>query len=116
MIRRPPRSTRTDTLFPYATLFRSSINCFSFWKPSRGATSWMYSLFFVFVMCFSLCAVLNNLAFTPRCARVFVYTQAGQHFVGMLAKPGSRAAHIPGGAAQFGYDAGQLDGCSVRQA
>src|SRR3546814_16242690 len=24
MIRRPPRSTRTDTLFPYATLFRSS--------------------------------------------------------------------------------------------
>src|SRR3546814_12842150 len=25
MIRRPPRSTRTDTLFPYTTLFRSSI-------------------------------------------------------------------------------------------
>src|SRR3546814_2444104 len=28
MIRRPPRSTRTDTLFPYTTLFRS--------LPSRG--------------------------------------------------------------------------------
>src|SRR3546814_13084898 len=27
MIRRPPRSTRTDTLFPYTTLFRS-------WDPS----------------------------------------------------------------------------------
>src|SRR3546814_17739066 len=27
MIRRPPRSTRTDTLFPYTTLFRS--------KPER---------------------------------------------------------------------------------
>src|SRR3546814_4793393 len=26
MIRRPPRSTRTDTLFPYTTLFRSVIN------------------------------------------------------------------------------------------
>src|SRR3546814_305727 len=26
MIRRPPRSTRTDTLFPYTTLFRSSDN------------------------------------------------------------------------------------------
>src|SRR3546814_2375527 len=26
MIRRPPRSTRTDTLFPYTTLFRSKIN------------------------------------------------------------------------------------------
>src|SRR3546814_13940688 len=29
MIRRPPRSTRTDTLFPYTTLFRSS-------QPSIG--------------------------------------------------------------------------------
>src|SRR3546814_2319396 len=28
MIRRPPRSTRTDTLFPYTTLFRSG--------PGRG--------------------------------------------------------------------------------
>src|SRR3546814_18114126 len=26
MIRRPPRSTRTDTLFPYTTLFRSERN------------------------------------------------------------------------------------------
>src|SRR3546814_11530092 len=26
MIRRPPRSTRTDTLFPYTTLFRSTNN------------------------------------------------------------------------------------------
>src|SRR3546814_14918722 len=27
MIRRPPRSTRTDTLFPYTTLFRSPTHC-----------------------------------------------------------------------------------------
>src|SRR3546814_14045848 len=26
MIRRPPRSTRTDTLFPYTTLFRSIVH------------------------------------------------------------------------------------------
>src|SRR3546814_3390294 len=26
MIRRPPRSTRTDTLFPYTTLFRSNVH------------------------------------------------------------------------------------------
>src|SRR3546814_6673914 len=26
MIRRPPRSTRTDTLFPYTTLFRSDLS------------------------------------------------------------------------------------------
>src|SRR3546814_5757573 len=29
MIRRPPRSTRTDTLFPYTTLFRST-------RPTAG--------------------------------------------------------------------------------
>src|SRR3546814_11239891 len=26
MVRRPPRSTRTDTLFPYTTLFRSTMS------------------------------------------------------------------------------------------
>src|SRR3546814_15279491 len=31
MLRRPPRSTRTDTLFPYTTLFRSN-------RPVAGAT------------------------------------------------------------------------------
>src|SRR6056297_3877068 len=38
MIRRPPRSTRTDTLFPYTTLFRSRASgrppCL---PPLRGA-------------------------------------------------------------------------------
>src|SRR3546814_7043826 len=28
MIRRPPRSTRTDTLFPYTTLFRSNLETY----------------------------------------------------------------------------------------
>src|SRR3546814_20428755 len=32
MIRRPPRSTRTDTLFPYTTLFRSSIPPRNSWR------------------------------------------------------------------------------------
>src|SRR3546814_18529542 len=32
MIRRPPRSTRTDTLFPYTTLFRSSIAMRQAWR------------------------------------------------------------------------------------
>src|SRR3546814_12039538 len=31
MIRRPPRSTRTDTLFPYTTLFRSIDNGIRIW-------------------------------------------------------------------------------------
>src|SRR3546814_4269391 len=33
MIRRPPRSTLTDTLFPYTTLFRSG----QVWRHGRGA-------------------------------------------------------------------------------
>src|SRR3546814_18297499 len=38
MIRRPPRSTRTDTLFPYTTLFRSNPQtCRNF---SRGPHYW----------------------------------------------------------------------------
>src|SRR3546814_16813154 len=44
MIRRPPRSTRTDTLFPYTTLFRSvaaAAKAFPAWRDSspeaRGA-------------------------------------------------------------------------------
>src|SRR3546814_4723991 len=44
MIRRPPRSTRTDTLFPYTTLFRSvcseSRSCLTAWptfcRPVAG--------------------------------------------------------------------------------
>src|SRR3546814_8412457 len=34
MIRRPPRSTRTDTLFPYTTLFRSD-RCAHSARPTR---------------------------------------------------------------------------------
>src|SRR3546814_1657892 len=36
MIRRPPRSTRTDTLFPYTTLFRS----LSGGTPSSSPRPW----------------------------------------------------------------------------
>src|SRR3546814_13082910 len=36
MIRRPPRSTRTDTLFPYTTLFRSVIQLLSQTAVSGG--------------------------------------------------------------------------------
>src|SRR3546814_984156 len=39
MIRRPPRSTRTDTLFPYTTLFRSSRWC-GMTRTPKQATTW----------------------------------------------------------------------------
>src|SRR3546814_11987472 len=37
MIRRPPRSTRTDTLFPYTTLFRSLIRIILRWRYEHGS-------------------------------------------------------------------------------
>src|SRR3546814_5070147 len=37
MIRRPPRSTRTDTLFPYTTLFRSPTPSST---SGKGCRSW----------------------------------------------------------------------------
>src|SRR3546814_14879001 len=42
MIRRPPRSTRTDTLFPYTTLFRSCNDQ----SPSVVLNDMPYSLMF----------------------------------------------------------------------
>src|SRR3546814_6867667 len=36
MIRRPPGSTRTDTLFPYTTLFRSRCRLITSWGCSRS--------------------------------------------------------------------------------
>src|SRR3546814_7482646 len=38
MIRRPPRSTRTDTLFPYTTLFRSKGGA---WLAAPSVRGWM---------------------------------------------------------------------------
>src|SRR3546814_15405648 len=41
MIRRPPRSTRTDTLFPYTTLFRSAmISILRIFYGARGTKPW----------------------------------------------------------------------------
>src|SRR3546814_13286081 len=37
MIRRPPRSTRTDTLFPYTTLFRSQLRLDEFEEVTMEA-------------------------------------------------------------------------------
>src|SRR3546814_18053151 len=50
MIRRPPRSTRTDTLFPYTTLFRSTSHFFKEQDPGHNAG----------IQIRSLCALLTS--------------------------------------------------------
>src|SRR3546814_3467464 len=46
MIRRPPRSTRTDTLFPYTTLFRSRAGREAAGVgPARGVVHRSYTMF-----------------------------------------------------------------------
>src|SRR3546814_8377683 len=43
MIRRPPRSTLTDTLFPYTTLFRSQ-DRHGAWTPRRESSTFVIAL------------------------------------------------------------------------
>src|SRR3546814_64868 len=46
MIRRPPRSTLTDTLFPYTTLFRSEQSLLTS-GPDQGAGSGLFRHYWV---------------------------------------------------------------------
>src|SRR3546814_13622501 len=43
MIRRPPRSTRTDTLFPYTTLFRSVLTGMEWAAANAPGAAWVAS-------------------------------------------------------------------------
>src|SRR3546814_14661875 len=65
MIRRPPRSTRTDTLFPYTTLFRSPLFLtFSQWLVELLPRTGTVSDFHATVLQFA-----NTVSrFDPRCA------------------------------------------------
>src|SRR3546814_11452034 len=56
MIRRPPRSTRTDTLFPYTTLVRSRVSLPRYFRNPRDRHRWA-NLFFL--------DYLDNLRPTP---------------------------------------------------
>src|SRR3546814_19817375 len=89
MIRRPPRSTRTDTLFPYTTLFRSNYQDFggsSDTGPSMGPTGLMFG---------AVEKTRTSTGFLPqrpqRCASTSSATTAGRP---------AKTPEIPSGACQ----------------
>src|SRR3546814_10243632 len=67
MIRRPPRSTRTDTLFPYTTLFRSGLDA----PPSASRPRKCSCVLTVYRNCTLARAILTNpgLVRRGRCPR-----------------------------------------------
>src|SRR3546814_19871017 len=82
MIRRPPRSTRTDTLFPYTTLFRS--------LPSKKITRWWRGFMNIGIPRESLEGEAR-VAATPETVKKYV---AAKHVVIVQRGAGERA-HFP---------------------
>src|SRR3546814_13151325 len=76
MIRRPPRSTRTDTLFPYTTLFRSN-TCISgnpgFYAPVAALAGVPAA------GVNALCTNVRGNAGSPTGTQPSLASQAGQH-------------------------------------
>src|SRR3546814_7797126 len=75
MIRRPPRSTRTDTLFPYTTLFRSA----SWIGSVRLAAGWARAG--IMEISFILCNVYYEIGTLPAIIityHQYVKTRAGR--------------------------------------
>src|SRR3546814_5232209 len=66
MIRRPPRSTRTDTLFPYTTLFRSTA---SMTPAATADTKVLISLLLVLDCVFSFWPACRTDRPVPSCRR-----------------------------------------------
>src|SRR3546814_13418612 len=60
MIRRPPRSTRTDTLFPYTTLFRSGETSIDIMNRTQGNPD--YTLVKPWVQLPSNCVIPTHVA------------------------------------------------------
>src|SRR3546814_12775048 len=67
MIRRPPRSTRTDTLFPYTTLFRSNgvadavtLLLADGFRDARGRRNGPYRLILANILAEPLCRMAED--------------------------------------------------------
>src|SRR3546814_11499744 len=81
MIRRPPRSTRTDTLFPYTTLFRSEEMTMDKKSLRRHWPSWPFvgvlaALLFIFTAAFIYFGIYNIAADAPHTKPVYALLES----------------------------------------
>src|SRR3546814_13130173 len=78
MIRRPPRSTRTDTLFPYTTLFRSARHHIRTSRKKRYEIMTAYDQLGLL----SLVSKTNDKAYMLISADIDLVTENGRQFEG----------------------------------
>src|SRR3546814_20437350 len=97
MIRRPPRSTRTDTLFPYTTLFRSKLILVHGIRPQIDARLAAQGLAPQFV---------NNLRVTDRAALECVKAAAGSVRMDIEARLSTSLVSTPMGGARLSVAGG----------
>src|SRR3546814_6794939 len=102
MRRRPPRSTRTDTLVPYTTLFRSS---------APPILTWRGDLSLAARPCVAMVGARNASAAAVKLAREFAsaLAQAGYCVVSGLARGIDGAAHEGAFPATIGVIASGID-------
>src|SRR3546814_15137867 len=108
MIRRPPRSTRTDTLFPYPTLFRSAMVTALFHEKPHEGTAW--EIFYP-AGPFALLPLLDDEQGRHRSA--LVWTVAEKDAAGVIAMPG--AMFVNEAAAPMNGVAGKIELAAPRQ-
>src|SRR3546814_17665923 len=105
MIRRPPRSTRTDTLFPYTTLFRSGFDPYRgfYHQPRYGRPALaldMMEPFRPLLADSSVIQAINNgevrpTAFVGRAGRVNLSDTGRKGFIATSERPLSLDIHPP---------------------
>src|SRR3546814_1490580 len=92
MIRRPPRSTRTDTLFPYTTLFRSPVRGLPFADGAATLTA------------FTAAAVARAIAQCPARPNAVHVAGGGRHNSTLMAMIGDRCGLPVAPVEQIGWN------------
>src|SRR3546814_17977421 len=97
MIRRPPRSTRTDPRFPYTTLFRSE---HSIWEQRIAEAR--TSLEMTRLLCLKAADVMDKLGAKAAQAEIAMIKVAGPHMALKIADDAIQAHGGAGVADDFG--------------